>query len=574
MFFTKSKKQWTDYTGRISETDLSTSGLSTEQLAFLNMNAATLKQVKEAATYILPHIDELVDNFYDNLTASDHLYHIITTYSSVEKLKGTQRIYLEQFLEAELDDTYIESRIKVGQIHSKINLTADHFIMAHNMLMQYMTTILMEKLHHKPDKMMKLVTAVQKLATFDQQLIVNVYMESTMRRYLFSISDLLNNMTEISTTKELLAGMDQQKGETLSVTTATEEMNASIQDVAVHATKVAENTEQAVTSVQKSQQVIDHALQEIEQVGSVYDVVIQDVNHLDKEIQNTQEVINVIREIAEQTNLLALNASIEAARAGDSGKGFAVVATEVRKLSEHTQEQIERITTNMGTLQNVSKQVTDRIEQTGDNVDKSVTGSRKADEELERIVETMQEINGATSQIAAMSEEQSATVNDISDRNTTMHEVSEKVHQTAQETAASIYTLSEKMNEYRLSFLDTKIIYRQQDILRLAKTDHLLWKWDIYNLLLNVGSIDQESLTSHHECRLGKWYYSEQSNGVQHLKAFKQLEAPHKAVHDNAKLAVESHERGDTDRAQDALTQLENASNQVIRYLEELEEAL
>jgi methyl-accepting chemotaxis protein len=56
-----------------------------------------------------------------------------------------------------------------------------------------------------------------------------------------------------------------------------------------------------------------------------------------------REAAGGIADLSEKTGLLAMNASIEAAHAGASGKGFAVISQEVRKLSEETRAQTERI---------------------------------------------------------------------------------------------------------------------------------------------------------------------------------------------------------------------------------------
>jgi methyl-accepting chemotaxis protein len=62
-----------------------------------------------------------------------------------------------------------------------------------------------------------------------------------------------------------------------------------------------------------------------------------------KVVSEIVDISHSIKEISEQTNLLALNASIEAARAGEAGKGFAVVADEIKKLSESTNNEIDKI---------------------------------------------------------------------------------------------------------------------------------------------------------------------------------------------------------------------------------------
>lgn len=57
-----------------------------------------------------------------------------------------------------------------------------------------------------------------------------------------------------------------------------------------------------------------------------------------KSVGKINELTETIIEISSQTNLLALNASIEAARAGEAGRGFAVVADEIHRLADFSRE--------------------------------------------------------------------------------------------------------------------------------------------------------------------------------------------------------------------------------------------
>ena len=111
---------------------------------------------------------------------------------------------------------------------------------------------------------------------------------------------------------------------------------AAAQEVSASMEQMASIIRQNADSAKETERIALKSSEDIKDGGQV----VKDTMSAMMEIA---EKISVIQEIARQTDMLALNAAIEAARAGVHGRGFSVVASEVRKLSERSQESADGI---------------------------------------------------------------------------------------------------------------------------------------------------------------------------------------------------------------------------------------
>lgn len=384
-----------------------------KQLAMVDLTDEDLWVLNRLKPLVTEHIETIVTRFYQNLEHENSLMEIIDDNSSVDRLKKTLTIHIQEMFSGVIDEAFLEKRIRIAHVHLRIGLLPKWYLGAFQDLLLSMLTIFENALSDKEYR--RSVKAVTKILNIEQQIVLEAFEDEHAR---------LRRLDEESK-NELHRQIKDTSG---SLAALFAETTGAVQELVDKSSEIAETsragTKTAVSVEQKSiggKKELEEQEQQLNQMGSSMTQIEQEIKKLEEIALQIEKIFGIVTGIAEQTNLLSLNASIESARAGEHSKGFAVVANEVRKLSDDTKKTVstvsELVNNTNAQISIVTKHITDVNELVNESKDKmseinhlfddivsnmktSKEQSGRIEGDLQGFLSGLQDVNAAVSQVA------------------------------------------------------------------------------------------------------------------------------------------------------------------------------
>ncbi|NWF37097.1 methyl-accepting chemotaxis protein [Mariprofundus sp. KV] len=372
----------------------------------------------------------------------------------------------------------------------------------------------------------------------------------------------------VSSMSRMADGMSHMDDRTLAMAAATEELATTNEMIASASDEAVALAHEAVEAANMGTQSVESALGMLSEMANRARSAMSEVEKLVQFSGDIGAIVDSIQRIAGQTNMLALNATIEAARAGDAGKGFAVVAGEVKELSQQTAKAAAEISSKIGLLQEEIDSVVVLFSENVERAERGGSAAEDAGRSMQHVITAFGTVSNKVEHIKASSSDQGEASREIAKRT---HEVSELVSNESHEIESNVRHMRalEAGIKSQLDELSKNKV--SKGVLSLAKTDHMLWKKRLVDMVLGIEQIAVDEVTDHRNCRLGKWYYAQGKEVYGEYTEFSELEPPHAEVHQLARKIVERFNNGDKEGASALLDKISLPSSEVVSLLEKLQ---
>lgn len=299
----------------------------TQHKSFLRITDAEAELLRSLLPTVEQHVDRIVEEFYAHLLEFAETQTFFIDQETLHRAQRAQREYLLDLFRGTYDSAYFERRLQIGVVHDTIGLPAKWYLGSNAFFFQALVALLARRFRFRTDKLTQCVSALNKVLTLDQCLVMETYI-GTMVERIEGLTD------QVSNTIQVLAPAAQRAAELANA--ASEAARGSLQ------------------IADRGAATVDEALAEMSALKASAEASVKGAQDLSERIAQIGAVLNLLDEFTTDTNVLALNAAVQAARAGEQSKGFAVIADQIRNLADDSKASLTRVDSLVSLIQEAS----------------------------------------------------------------------------------------------------------------------------------------------------------------------------------------------------------------------------
>ena len=371
----------------------------------------------------------------------------------------------------------------------------------------------------------------------------------------------------VTATASMMSDIKEVDIRTQAISSAVEEMVASVKEIAHHGDGASKESAEAMSSARVARSEAEKAVSAMDTIAGAVRGAAGKVDTLADASKQIGEIVGQIEAIAKQTNLLALNATIEAARAGEAGKGFAVVAGEVKNLANQTGRATDDIRQRIEHLQNEMHEIVTSMNQGAEAVKEGQEVISSTGESMRDVSDRIEGVSSKINEVSTILGQQTQATSEVAEG---ISVIAEMVGHNVHGINSIIDEIQKGEAHYDACLQHVGKMEIADFTLYVAKSDHLIWRQKLAEMMVGRISLKGEELADHNTCRLGRWYHEMRDPDLCDHPAFKELEGPHAAVHAAGKEAARLFAAGDMDGARRKLEELDRASQKVMDLLDRL----
>jgi len=601
-----------------------------QRLEFIGLTSEDSKLLKQLAMVIEPHVDNIVDSFYNKISHYPELNKIISNSTiTLEQLKIAQRAYIMESFSGNYSHEYFERRLQIGIAHHRIGLTPRWYLGSYAIYMSLIVPVILRHLWWRPGKAIKSIQALGKVLSLDAQLAIDTYinglvndrnsanlskeeLQQRIAQYHKLVGDVakgnlsgritvegndelarlgndLNHMVEslaamagsvtessnsmLETAKEVKSavaaqssGASQQASAINETTTTLEEINATAQQNLEKATSLYDVTKLAKAEGSDGLEAVETAIVAMHDIHGNMEDISTHITELNDRLQQIEEITNTVDDLAQQSRMLALNASIESAKAGEAGRGFSVVAEEVKELAEQSRQAAAQVKTILSEVSGASKRAVQSVASGNAGADKGAELTERAGSVLQGLNKVINDSALSSQQIVAAIRQETAGIEQIRIAMQEINTITGEFVGATQQTDDAAEKFTNNAAKLQDMVGHFKVETPSFDF-ELARAVHRTWVIRMEGFLQGEETLSENEAISHHQCELGKWYDTQGLALYGHIEEMHELGKDHEQLHSLIKKVISKFNNGIKIDKDQIMINVRSLSDKIISHL-------